>query len=264
MANPKILGSITFALLLVSGFLALKNKAAYEREINNAAVEKSNMQRSSNQLKELQAKHNGVKGQIEDANQTIATLTEQDDKLKRDNLMTEGDEKDLAAKVAEFQGASDELAEQEAKFEKVRTVVDKLTKLGNEIKQLDGDIASKQAELDKLTAVNAEVDQDVAALREVLDNRSQGRSLKSLRTSIRAIYSSWGFVTLQGGDSSGVVLNSTLDVLRGGQLIGKLLVTAVERNSASASIIPGSVSQGVSLMIGDVVVPSNPTDVAQN
>jgi hypothetical protein len=85
------------------------------------------------------------------------------------------------------------------------------------------------------------------------DNFSSGQSLATLKTRIRTIYPSWGFVTLASGNNAGVVTNSTLNVVRDGGTIAKLLVTAVEMSTSSASIVPDSMGEEVTLMIGDRV-----------
>ena len=61
-------------------------------------------------------------------------------------------------------------------------------------------------------------------------------------------------MTLASGNNAGVVTNSTLSVVRGGEAIAKLLVTAVESGSASASIVPDSLAPDVTLMVGDQVI----------
>ncbi|MEO0016885.1 MAG: hypothetical protein RLZZ522_168, partial [Verrucomicrobiota bacterium] len=80
-----------------------------------------------------------------------------------------------------------------------------------------------------------------------------------IKTRINSIYPSWGFVTLGAGTTSGVVSGSTLEVVRGTTPVAKLLVTAVESNTASASIVPDSLAQGTVLMEGDQVVATHKT-----
>ena len=95
--------------------------------------------------------------------------------------------------------------------------------------------------------------------------RTSGNSSISLKTRIRSVYPTWGFVTLNGGDKAGVVLNSTLAVVRDDEVVCKLFVTTVERDSASANIVPDSIDPGVVLMVGDRVVPmetKQPKEVA--
>ena len=62
---------------------------------------------------------------------------------------------------------------------------------------------------------------------------------------------------VNAGNNAGVNANSTLDVVRDGETIAQLLVTAVESRSASASIIPDSIAQDVTLMVGDRVVATS-------
>ena len=64
----------------------------------------------------------------------------------------------------------------------------------------------------------------------------------SLKTSISAIYSGWGFVILAGGDNEGVVPGSMLNVMRAGEVIAKLRVTAVEAGRSAADIVIDSMS----------------------
>lgn len=61
-------------------------------------------------------------------------------------------------------------------------------------------------------------------------------------------------MTLASGNNAGVVANSTLEVVRDDQTIAKLLVTAVESTTSSASIVPDSIAADVTLMVGDRVV----------
>ncbi|MFN5868665.1 MAG: hypothetical protein ACK46A_04980, partial [Akkermansiaceae bacterium] len=65
-----------------------------------------------------------------------------------------------------------------------------------------------------------------------------------------------GFVTLANGYQSGVTGGSSLDIVRDGAVIGKLMVTTVERSSASASIVPDSLAPDITLRVGDEIVAS--------
>ena len=117
-------------------------------------------------------------------------------------------------------------------------------------------VATRESNLANLTDKDNDLKQRISDLRAHILSRSDGRSIDGLQTKIRAVYNSWGFVTLSDGDKTGVVLNSTLDVIREDEVIGKLLVTIVEQDSASANIVPGSMAPDTFLMIGDLVVPA--------
>lgn len=102
--------------------------------------------------------------------------------------------------------------------------------------------------------------------------RSDGRSIEGLKTQIfkseiLAVYKEWGIVTLSDGDKNGVVCNSTLDVMRDGEVIAKLVVGIVERENALANIVPGSLAPDTYPMIGDTVVLAEggmPAEVADD
>jgi hypothetical protein len=117
-------------------------------------------------------------------------------------------------------------------------------------------ITETEAKLANLTAQNNQAEAQADATKTKFEKFTSGQSLATLNTRIRSIYPTWGFVTLASGNNGGVVANSTLDVVRGSTTIAKLMVTSVESNSASASIIPDSVAQDTVLMVGDRVVPA--------
>jgi len=148
------------------------------------------------------------------------------------------------------------------KLDKLRDAIRKLGQLKADIEQLNQEITEKQANLDQLNGNNANLDKQIVGMRSDTDQRNSGHSFPHLRTSIRSVYPTWGFVTLANGDKGGVVINSTLDVVRNGEIVAKLFVSTVERDSASASIVPGSIQQDVVLMTGDKVVPTKVVEKA--
>ena len=112
-----------------------------------------------------------------------------------------------------------------------------------------------EAKLSDLNAQNSASGAQVGVAKTKFENFTSGQSLASLQTRIRSIYPNWGFVTLASGNNAGVVANSTLNVVRDGEVIAKLLVTAVESSTASASIVPDSLASDVTLAVGDRVEP---------
>ena len=90
-------------------------------------------------------------------------------------------------------------------------------------------------------------------MRNLIQLNTTGKSYPTLNTRISSIYRNWGFVILAAGDQQGVITGSTLDVVRGGEVVGKLKVTAVEAGRAAADIVLDSVAEGSSLRVGDKV-----------
>jgi hypothetical protein len=125
----------------------------------------------------------------------------------------------------------------------------------SELEELTQSITASEANLANLTAQNVATTTQISNVKSNFESFSNGQSLPSLKTRIRSIYPNWGFVTLASGNNAGVVANSTLNVVRDGETIAKLLVTAVESRSSSASIVPDSLAPDVTLMVGDQVIP---------
>jgi len=258
MAN--IFGSLTAIVLLISFFVAYKNKAAYEGKISETATQKGNLAKSKVRLKTAQ---DGVKAANDKRTETeaeIAKLTEETTAQQKavDDLKLQIEAK--TAKAAANKEQLDAIREKTAQVGELKGLAAKMRELSAEREALIQSIADTEAKLANLTAQNSQADGQVQTVRGRLETMSSGQSLPTLNTRIRSIYPTWGFVTLAAGNNGGVVTGSTLNVVRDDQTIAQLLVTSVERGSASASIIPDSVAPDTTLMVGDKVVPAAKTE----
>lgn len=254
MAN--VFGILTAIVLALSAFVAYKNKSSYEAQIAETATQTSNLAKSKVRFQTAQDSLTATLAKEVD----IANLTKEtaDTKKANDDMSLE-----IETKTAKVNANKEQLDEVRARTEQVgdlKTLADKMRAAESEREELNQSITEVEAKLANLIAQNRQADEQAGALRGKLEGFSTGTSLPTLNTRIRSIYPTWGFVTLADGNNGGVISNSTLNVVRGGVTVAKLLVTAVERNSASASIIPDSVAQGVTLMIGDRVVAATKDD----
>jgi peptidoglycan hydrolase CwlO-like protein len=258
MAN--IFGILTAITLVITAFVAYKNKASYEEKISETATQKGNLAKSKTRLKTAQ---DGVKTTNDKRTETeaeIVTLTEETATQQKavDDLKLQIEAK--TAKVAANKAQLDVIREKTAQSGELKGLAAKMRELSSEREALTQSIAETEAKLANLTAQNNQADGQVKEVRGRLETMSSGQSLPTLNTRIRSIYPTWGFVTLAAGNNGGVVAGSTLNVVRDDQTIAQLLVTSVERGSASASIIPDSVAPDTTLMIGDRVVPAAKTE----
>lgn len=253
-----VFGILTAIVLALSAFVAYKNKSSYEKARDVTLVdEQAKFAKQQDLLKTAQDSLAKIRDEVE---VDIANLTKEtaDTKKANDDLSLE-----IETKTAKVNANKEQLDEVRARTEQVgdlKTLADKMRDAESEREELNQSITEAEAKLANLIAQNRQADEQAATIRTKLEAFSAGTSLPTLNTRIRSIYPTWGFVTLADGNNGGVISNSTLNVVRGGETIAKLLVTAVERNSASASIIPDSVAQGVTLMIGDRVVPATKDD----
>ena len=250
----KVLGIIAAVLLAVTAFVAYKNKAAYQAEIDaNAKSEKLAASTTEKLIAEQQ--------RVIDAGEEEAQKKE-----LAETMQTELEEFDAQvvvarAKVEELKAEHGKSEAQGAAAEEALKDLPDPDELIPELKQnrdaltaATSEIAEKGAILANLVQRSKTAEANVGAKREAINLYNTGKSFATLNTSIRTVYRQWGFVILSAGDAEGVVSGSILDVVRGGEIVAKLKVTAVEAGRSSADIVLGSVAEGVSLHAGDTVV----------
>ena len=259
MAN--ILGIFTAIILAVAAFVATKNKGRLESEIEARKTQEAVLAQTRSELTAAQETLNALPEQRAEAEAQIAAKTSEETELKESIETLKAEIETKTAEIAKIRADREQqgLEDPEIKrlsLDEIVALLPKMKENKAKLEELTQDLAAKEASLANLTAENSAKQAEATRRKEDLDALSKGESLSSLRTSIRSIYPTWGFVTLNHGNNAGVTANSTLDVMRDGDVIARLLVTSVETRSASASIIPDSVAEGVTLMAGDRVVPS--------
>ena len=251
----KIFGTLTLVTLAIAAFIGLKNKNAYKAEIENRQAVEAALSKTEARKKIAIEDRDETKAEKEAVLAEIPKVEAQrDDQQKANEELTKSKE----AKAAEAEGNKAKLDQAREKTEGLGNIRDLAGKLGtliNESKELDDGVATAESKLASLTAENTRVEGQVAEQRKQVELRSKGESFPTLRTRVSSVYPNWGFVTLSSGNTSGVITNSTLDVVRDDEVIAKLLVTAVERNTSSASIIPDTMKEDVTISPGDLVVP---------
>lgn len=250
----KILGILTAVILAISALIAIKNNARLEQEIEEEKMIASTLKKNQDELKDAQAELKALPDEIADAEAATVAAEERAAELTEEaKLLTkEIDEKN--AKIAENTTKLEETRATLAKAKDTEQFIAELKEANAEGEQLDQKISSAEAQLANLTAEAAEAQQRAESLRDKVNSMTRGSSDRSLETQIKSVYPNWGFVTLGSGTAAGVVGGSKLTVVRNNDVIANLLVTTVEQNTSSASIVPDSVKDGVTLMIGDKVV----------
>ena len=291
MAN--VFAILTAIVLALASFIAYKNKEAYQKEISATGNEthlkdaknKANPKKDSKEDRDYDAKNFDPKTyealnakdklgfyqgwlarltrkitENKDAQtaveKEIADLRE-DQSKKQENISKLNDE--IAKKADAYKPGEEQLKTLKQQTEKLGDLTElaaKMRKLKTDVEELTQLNDTADAKLANLTAQNNQTENLVKSSKDKIEKFASGQSLATLNTRIRTIYPTWGFVTLAAGNNAGVVGNSTLDVVRNGSTIAKLLVTSVEGTTASASIIPDSLAQDTVLMVGDKVVPA--------
>ncbi len=251
----KIIGIIAAVVLVIATFVAFKNQKAYEVEINNlraANTEKvrtvAELEAQQKRFKEAETSKESFALKLVETGKSLATAIREYDDLKKEISTLEQTFDDKAREIASANDVLKDLPAPDA-------LIPKLKRLKNQLVEAQEGIANEETRVAKLNQQNQDCDQKIEALSQIISDYTQGRSLASMSTSIRAIYSGWGFVILDGGDNEGVVPGSVLEVVRADEVIAKLQVTAVETGRAAADIIKESMAPGEALRAGDRVRP---------
>lgn len=251
----KAFGIITAIVLALSAFIALKNKAAIEEATAATATQKDLLTKVVARLKAAEEVLTALPVERAAVDADSDRLTEEESANSKVNGELTASKDSLTAKIAENKAKLDDIRQKTEKTGDLKELASKMRTMNSEVEELKQSIAANEAKLANLTATSQSTDAQSTALKSVFEIYAKGESLPSLNTRIRSIYPNWGFVTLGSGNSAGVMTNSTLNVVRDGTTIAKLLVTAVETSTSSASIVPDSLAPDVTLMVGDQVVP---------
>ena len=247
-------GVITLIALLVSGFFAWKNKAAYDNRIIETRDEKNKLASSTARFNLAVKNVDDTSADLKQTNEDAQRFRADADTRKKTNEGLAMEKQTLTASTARNLAQLEQARLAASQFGDRSELVNQMRQVRMEVEELDQSIMAAESRLASLTSDNNQAQSHADSIRTRLDTYAAGRSLPSLNTRIRTIYPTWGFVTLAAGNRSGIVTNSSLNVVRGDEVIAKLLVTAVESSTASASIVPDSVSDDTVLMVGDRVV----------
>ncbi|MGB6222245.1 hypothetical protein [Haloferula sp.] len=256
MAN--IFAILTAVLLAASAFLALKNKEAYSNEIAERKTAESRLATTQGKLADLQKKRDTTIADKKETMEATVSLREQEDQQTSANAAVKSE---IAEKRAQSEKQAAEIAEireKTADAGEIKELAGKIKRLQEEITSLEDEKSSKESERTNLLALRSSTQSTVTAFNDETRKISSKKSYGNAR--ISSIYGPWGFVTLSAGATGGIVSGSTLNVVRGGEPVAQLRVRSVETNRASADIVPDSLGEDVTLMVGDQVVPATSSE----
>ena len=257
----KVLSGIAALFLLISAILAYMNHETFREEkvkVTTAQTRKSAATESKT------AAENAKAGSLTERDALTSARDAAQTKLTEMKASLEESNESLAAKDTELAGVTENLDALKTEIEKI------------------GDIKVVQATLAQLTTTINEYDEKIATLKNVqaittdemndtsntienyaqlVSNQNSGK-MPAIRTSVKTVYGDWGFVVINAGNRQGVVRQATLDIVRGGTIIAKAVVTQVEQGVAVANILKHSQAAGTEVQVGDVVTVSESSTAA--
>ena len=259
---PILFGTLAAIVMAIAAWTTFKNQDEYKYQIGERkkqeAILDKNLREEQDRKDELKKEQDATEQLVSDnkgLTEDLAKKAAEQSKLESEIATKEQLILSLKAEVDKANEAFKELGD-------IETLVPKIKRIKSEIAQLEDDIEKEEANLAGLKQLKkvtqAQIDVKVGEAEKIALGKSQAK----LSTSIKTVYSNWGFVTLNGGDVQGVVPGSTLDVMRGDEVIAKLKVTTVEPNRAAADIVRDSVQDELYLRSGDKVVAEAEPEVA--
>ncbi len=251
----KVFGILTAIVLALAAVVSSKNKEEFESRKVATQNEKDLLTKSEARLKAAKEVLEALPIEIAGVDADIEKLTATEAPKQKSNDATKAQIDAATAKIAANKEKLDGIRDKTSKMGDLKELSSKMRATSSELEELAQSITASEAKLSDLTARDTALKADIVGTKFKVDTFATGQSLPSLKTRIRSIYPNWGFVTLASGNNVGVMTNSTLDVVRDGETIAKLLVTAVEAGSSSASILPDSLAPDVTLQVGDRVIP---------
>ncbi len=160
---------------------------------------------------------------------------------------------DKENQVREQKASIDALADQLKELGDVKELVTKMRRMSDELVQLQSDIDQTTTKLNNLISEKNRTAAIISSFEEENGWRNANLSNPKLNTRISSIFDTYGFVTLPVGNNGGVVGGSSLDVVRDGEVIAKLLVKTVEASTSAAEVIPDTLRADTVLMVGDQI-----------
>lgn len=261
----KVFGSIAIVVLIATSFFAWRNMTALQQEAGDKSTNKEGRIQIAKSLEvsttqELKTQRlrladattqrdEHVNSEAQTATQ-LAQATGQQEEAKEKIKDLNAQKEDNATQITEAKDILSGLPDPD-------TLIPRINSMRNELSATTADISSQEARLANLVQKDKQGKERIAQTREQMSYYTSGKSLPTLKGKIRSVHRNWGFVIINAGNKQGVVSGSTLDVVRDGEIIAKLKVTAVEEGLSSANIIPESLSEGVSLSQGDSVIPES-------
>ena len=249
-----IFGGLTAAVIALSIWMGFKNNDEFEKQVNlNERADRQLKAGQSDYANLVTKRDDTVESKealIEEGTQEAANMDAVQKEVAEIEAAIPAKEKLVAANEAKITVNNDVLSG----LPDPDVLVPQITATKNKIAQLKSDIESDEVSLADLQQRGDKVIALAARKRSLIESQSSGKSLASLSTSVQSVYRNWGFVTINGGNAHGVVPGSMLDVLRNGEVVAKLKVTAVEQNRAAADIVPDALPVTVALRSGDRVV----------
>lgn len=252
-------------LTLVAAYFTLSQSEKFEKIQTQRLENKATNARILANLSETQDSIDVEKETLKEVEQQLLVA-------KARVSTTESDTNAIKNKVADLDAS---LASQNAQFAQLQGRLDKLKEqLGDDItleniaakaEEVEDELKEKREKIEELETliVGAEsnLDSNVEEMKQLANRirvRSERIALNSMEARISAVDQDWGFVVIAAGSNSGFAPQTSLLVMRNGDLIGRVKPSAIEPTQTIAEIDFKTLAPGARIQPGDKVILAKP------
>jgi peptidoglycan hydrolase CwlO-like protein len=253
----KVLFLLSAVVMVVAGFFIFQNREAFkatrlERQQNDGVI-----------ASEL-AKLSTLGDEVVQSRSQVATITNEvsaeQSRLEQINIKLRNAETKAANAAKELEAEQMKIAKYKKEMDdlpqgvNLETINEDINKRKATIVENETKLAEIQKVVDQKEAEVKRVQNDLASLKNRIEERRKSFDRNSMTATIVAVNNDWGFVVIAGGEEQGISEDTKLIVSRGTQALGKLNIVSVEGNRTIANIIPESLRSGLSIAPGDKVI----------
>ena len=195
------------------------------------------------EIADLETANEGLQKEIGEGSITKTNLTGDIDRLDREISANEEKLNDLKRYLEKY-GTAEELRK-------------KVNELKTQLVTAEQALVTEKNTLTSLISREEQLDNSIGNQRETIDMAQSGRMRESFSSTVSEVYPRWGFVVIGGGVDAGVNAGTPLNVVRGADVIGQVVVTTVEPSVSVCSIDEDSFVEGATIRPGDKVVPAS-------
>jgi hypothetical protein len=258
MAKFSLVFAIVFTLLTaVIGFMTKSRVDGLQGTLGKTRTElgstKSALDKKTADLKKSTEDLTAANKTIDGQKETIGSLTAERDDAKKKSDDATGQLADRDKQISDLK-AQIEVASRNTGTGNPGELAEKVAAMQNQLKSNETALLEKQQVIDDLTnkvkTNQGQLDTANSEVKRYKYNIAQ----HGFTGRVEAVNPGWNFVVINVGDRQGATVNSQLVVIRNGQNIGKVRITAVEPTTSIADVIPGTMARGQRVQPGDEVV----------
>lgn len=250
----KTLSIVAAILTAGAAFFSYKNVKQFKDERVLLAIAQDNSKKATAHLAEVKKTlASDIEGRKKTESERDSIVAETDGlKPKIDAVI-----KQIEEKTSELETVTTRWAEVKKQVDDaggIEKLKEQLTALTGQKAGLEAEIASLKGQTEAATGRFASLNATIADLRRKETWQARGIIQDGFRANIVQVDRAYGFITINAGNTRGVVSGATLDIKRGSEVLGQAKVTNVEQNYAIADLAG---VDAATIQVGDSVAVSD-------